>query len=315
VPHDHAHSHDHSHHGHSHAGHDHAPPDHFSWPFAIATILNLALVIGQVWYGLAANSLALLADAGHNFGDVMGLLMAWGAIVIANWRPSNRFTYRMHAASILSAFANGVILLVATGAIAWEAIRRFSEPQPVASTTVIVVAALAVVVNGVSAWLLSRGDKGDINVRGAFLHMLADAGVSVAVIAAALGIRFTGWQWLDPVASLLIAVVILWGTWGLLRESIRLTLNAAPREIDPHDVRQYLASLPQVAGVHDLHIWAMSTKETALSCHLVTPQGHPGDAFLKDIAHTLEHRFEICHSTIQIELKLDDCTIRCDHAA
>ena len=309
MPHD--HSHDHSHHSH---GHDHTP-DHFGGAFAIATALNLALVIGQVWYGLAANSLALLADAGHNFGDVMGLVLAWGAIVIANWRPSNRFTFRMHAASILAAFANGVILLLATGAIAWEAIRRFSEPQPVASTTVMVVAALAVVVNGASAWLLSRGDKNDINVRGAFLHMLADAGVSVAVIVAALGIRLTGWQWLDPAASLLISAVILWGTWGLLRESIRLTLNAAPREIDPHDVRQYLASLPQVAGVHDLHIWAMSTKETALSCHLVTPQGHPGDDFLKQVAHELDRRFEICHATIQIELKPDDCTLRCDHAA
>jgi cobalt-zinc-cadmium efflux system protein len=307
VPHDHAHDHAHHHHDHT--------PDHFGVAFAVATVLNLALVIGQVWYGLAANSLALLADAGHNFGDVLGLILAWGAIVIANWRPSNRFTFRMHAASILSAFANGVILLVATGAIAWEAIRRFSEPQPVASTTMMVVAALAVVVNGVSAWLLSRGDKSDINVRGAFLHMLADAGVSVAVIAAAGGIMLTGWQWLDPVASLLIAAVILWGTWGVLRESIRLTLNAAPREIDPHDVRQYLAGLPQVAGVHDLHIWAMSTKETALSCHLVTPQGHPGDDFLKHVAHELDHRYEICHSTIQIELAPDGCAIRCDHAA
>ncbi|HEX2593265.1 MAG TPA: cation diffusion facilitator family transporter, partial [Rhizomicrobium sp.] len=298
----------------AHHHHDHTP-DHFGVAFAVATVLNLALVIGQVWYGLAANSLALLADAGHNFGDVLGLILAWGAIVIANWRPSNRFTFRMHAASILSAFANGVILLVATGAIAWEAIRRFSEPQPVASTTMMVVAALAVVVNGVSAWLLSRGDKSDINVRGAFLHMLGDAGVSVAVIAAAGGIMLTGWQWLDPVASLLIAAVILWGTWGVLRESIRLTLNAAPREIDPHDVRQYLAGLPQVAGVHDLHIWAMSTKETALSCHLVTPQGHPGDDFLKHVAHELDHRYEICHSTIQIELAPDGCAIRCDHAA
>ena len=313
MPHD--HSHDHSHHSHGGHGHDHAPPDHFSWPFAIATALNLALVIGQVWYGFAANSLALLADAGHNFGDVMGLVMAWGAIVIAGWRPSNRFTFRMHAASILSAFANGLILLVATGAIAWEAILRFREPEPVASTTVIAVAVLAVVVNGVSAWLLNRGDKSDINVRGAFLHMLADAGVSVAVIVAALGIKFTGWQWLDPVASLLISAVILWGTWGLLRESIRLTLNAAPSDINPHDVRQYLSSLPQVESVHDLHIWAMSTKETAMSCHLVTPAGHPGDDFLKEVAHELDHRFEICHATIQIELAPGGCDLRCDQAA
>lgn len=309
MPHDHDHDHSHAHHPHDHT------PDHFGVAFAVATALNLALVIGQVWYGLAANSLALLADAGHNLGDAMGLLMAWGAILVANWKPSNRFTYRMQAASILAAFANGMILLVATGAIAWEAIRRFSEPQPVASTTVMAVAALAVVVNGISAWLLSRGSKGDINVRGAFLHMVADAGVSVAVIAAAGGILLTGWQWLDPVASLLISAVILWGTWGLLRESIRLTLNAAPREIDPHDVRRYLSELSQVANVHDLHIWAMSTKETAMSCHLVTPQGHPGDEFLKSVAHDLEHRFDICHATLQIELDPDACTLRCEQVA
>jgi cobalt-zinc-cadmium efflux system protein len=299
-------SHAHAHHGPGHA------PDHFGLSFGIAAALNLALVIGEVWYGLAANSLALLADAGHNFGDVMGLLMAWGAIVIADWRPSNRFTYRMHAASILSAFANGAILLLATGAIALEAIRRFSDPQPVASTTVIVVAVLAVAANGISAWLLSRGGKSDLNVRGAFLHMVADAGVSVAVIAAALGIMLTGWQWLDPVASLMISAVILWGTWGLLRESILLTLNAAPRDIDPHDVRLYLAGLPHVAGVHDLHIWAMSTKETALSCHLVTPGGHPGDDFLQQVAHELHHRFDIGHATLQIELAIGACSLQCE---
>jgi cobalt-zinc-cadmium efflux system protein len=304
VPH--AHSHVHSHQPHGNA------PEQFGWTFAIATGLNLALVIGQVGYGLAANSLALLADAGHNFGDVLGLALAWGAIAIANWRPSDRFTFRMHAASILAAFANGAILLVATGAIAWEAVRRFSDPPPVASTTVIVVAALAVAVNGLSAWLLSRGSRSDLNIHGAFLHMLADAGVSLAVIVAALGIMLTGWQWLDPAASLLISAVILWGTWGLLRESLRLSLNAAPREVDPRDVRQYLTGLPQVAGVHDLHIWAMSTKETALSCHLVTPQGHPGDAFLQRVADELEHRFKICHCTVQIELEPDACTLQCD---
>ena len=303
-------------HDHSHAHHHHAhTPDHFGGAFAIATALNLALVIGQVWYGLAANSLALLADDGHSVGGVMGLVMAWGAVVIAAWRPSNRYTFCLFVVLFFVVFVFCLVLLVATGAIAWEAVRRFSEPQPVASTTVMVVAALAVVVNGASAWLLSRGDKSDINVRGAFLHMLADAGVSVAVIVAAIGIKFTGWQWLDPVASLLISAVILWGTWGLLRESIRLTLNAAPSDINPHDIRQYLSSLPQVAGVHDLHIWAMSTKETAMSCHLVTPDGHPGDAFLKEVAHELDHRFEICHATIQIELAPGSCNLRCDHAA
>jgi cobalt-zinc-cadmium efflux system protein len=301
-------------HDHSHAHHDHAT-EHFGWTLGVATALNLALVIGQVWYGVTANSLALIADGGHNLGDVMGLVMAWAAIAVADWKPSSRFTFRLQAASILSAFINGMVLLVATGAIAWEAIRRFNEPEPVASTTVMVVAAIAVVINGVSAWMLSRGSQSDINIRGAFLHMAADAGVSLAVILAALGIMLTGWAWLDPVASLIIAAVILWGTWGLLRESVRLTLNAAPREIDPQDVRRYLAGLPQVENVHDLHIWAMSTKETALSCHLVTPQGHPGDDFLNALARELEHRFHIGHATVQIELGTNGCTLRCDRAA
>ncbi len=198
-----------------HGGHDHShshAPTNFGRTFAIATALNIALVAAQVVYGLLTNSLALLADAGHNFGDVMGLIMAWGAFAVADWRPSSRFTYRMRAASILSAFANGLILLVATAAIAWEAMHRFMSPEPVASGTVIVVAGVAVVINGVSAWLLSRGSQSDLNMRGAFLHMLADAGVSVAVIVAATGIMLTGWQWLDPAVSLLISVVILVGT-------------------------------------------------------------------------------------------------------
>ena len=288
-----------------HGGHDHShshAPTNFGRTFAIATALNIALVAAQVVYGLLTNSLALLADAGHNFGDVMGLIMAWGAFAVADWRPSARFTYRMRAASILSAFANGLILLVATAAIAWEAVHRFISPEPVATGTVIVVAACAVVVNGASAWLLSRGSRTDLNMRGAFLHMLADAGVSVAVIIAAAGIMLTGWQWLDPAASLLISVVILIGTWRLLREAVRLSLNAAPSTIDPAEVQRYLRGLPEVSDVHDLHIWAMSTTETALTCHLVTPAGHPGDEFLRRVAHELQHQFGIGHTTMQIEL-------------
>lgn len=277
-------------------------PTHFGRTFAITTALNVALIVAQVVFGLMANSLALLADAGHNFGDVMGLLLAWGAVAVADWRPSERYTYRMHAASILAAFANGLILLVATGAIIWEAVQRFSAPQQVASGTVIALAALGVVVNGFSAFLLSRGSQSDINVRGAFLHMLGDAGVSLAVIVAALGIRFTGWQWLDPAASLLIAAVIFGGTWNLLREAFRLSLNAAPREIDPAAVQRYLEALPEVAALHDLHIWAMSTTENALTCHIVTPAGHPGDAFLHRVADDLHHTFDIAHCTVQIEL-------------
>ena len=232
-----------------------------------------------------------------------GLVMAWAAFAVADWRPSSRFTYRLRAASILSAFFNGMILLVAIGFIVFEAVQRlFANPEPIATTPVIVVAAIAVVINGVSAWLLSRGSKGDLNMRGAFLHMLADTGVSVAVIVAAVGIMFTGWQWLDPAVSLLISVVILIGTWRLLRDSLRLALNAAPRDIDPADVRRYLEDLPEVRGIHDLHIWAMSTTETALTCHLVTPDGHPGDAFLERLSDELQHRFNICHTTVQIEL-------------
>ena len=302
-------AHTHDHHGHS-CGHDHHHglgghshvPANFGRTFAIATALNIALVAAQIIYGLYAHSLALLADAGHNFGDVMGLVMAWVAFAVADWRPSARFTYRMRSASILSAFVNGLILLVATGAIAWEAVHRFYQPEPVATGTVMIVAAAAVVVNGASAWLLSRGSHGDLNMRGAFLHMLADTGVSVAVVVAALGIRLTGLQWLDPAVSLLISVVILIGTWRLLRDSLRLALNAAPANVDPDAVADYLRALPEVSELHDLHIWAMSTTETALTCHLVTPAGHPGDEFLHRVAHELEDKFEIGHTTVQIEL-------------
>jgi cobalt-zinc-cadmium efflux system protein len=299
--------------GHDHQAHSHEPAG-FGRSFAIATALNVALVLAQVGYGFYANSLALLADAGHNFGDVIGLVMAWGVFAVADWRPSSRFTYRMRAASILSALFNGLILLVATGFIVYEAVHRLTAPEPVAAGPVIVVAAIAVVINGASAWLLSRGSQSDLNMRGAFLHMLADAGVSVAVIAAACGIMLSGWQWLDPAVSLLISVVILIGTWRLLRDSLRLTLNAAPRAIDPAAVQRYLAELPEVSDVHDLHIWAMSTTETALTCHLMTPGGHPGDAFLQRVAADLKHRFEICHTTVQIELyDAGHCALRPDH--
>lgn len=307
--HDHHHDHDHAH---SHGHHHHHAPKDFGWTFAVTTALNVALVVAQVIFGLYANSLALLADAGHNFGDVMGLVLAWVAFAIANWRPNARYTYRMHGASILAALANALLLLVAVGAISWEAIQRFSRPEEVASGPVIALAALGVLVNGVSAFLLSRGSQSDLNVRGAFLHMLGDAGVSVAVIVAALGIRYTGWQWLDPAMSLAIAVVILIGTWSLLRESLKLSLNAAPRDVDLAAVERYLTGLPGVAGLHDLHVWAMSTTENALTCHLVVPGGHPGDAFLHKVAHDLHHEFEIGHCTVQIETALEGCALAPD---
>jgi cobalt-zinc-cadmium efflux system protein len=290
------HDHDHAAHGHAHA------PTSFGTAFAIATALNLALVIAQVVYGLAANSLALLADAGHNLGDCLSLVLAWAAHVLARRQPTARFTYGYRSASILSALINAVTLLVATGGIAWEAIRRLGDPGTVEGWTVILVAALGIVVNGVSALLLMSGQKGDLNIRGAVLHLIADAGVSVGVVIAGAVILVTGWSLVDPIASLVIAVVILWGSWGLLRESFRLSMDAVPAGIDPQEVRAFLGGLPGVTSTHDLHIWAMSTTETALTCHLVMPAGHPGDAFLAQTCHELQHRFAIHHATFQIEL-------------
>jgi cobalt-zinc-cadmium efflux system protein len=307
----HVHSHDHDHHDHSHShdhghdhdghGHSHAPTD-FGRAFAIATILNLGLVVVQVVYGLIADSVALLADAGHNFGDAVGLVLAWGAHLLVRVQVSDRFTYGFRSASILSALINAVLLLVATGAIALEAFRRLAEPAPVAGTTVMIVAAAGIVINGFSAWLLMAGNKGDLNVRGAFLHLVADAAVSAAVVVAGGVIILTGWSWVDPLASLMIAVVIVWGTWNLLRESFQLSMNAVPRGIVLGEVRDHLQSLPHVTAVHDLHVWAMSTTENALTAHLVMDNGHPGDRFLEDLGHDLDHRFRIQHATVQIEI-------------
>jgi cobalt-zinc-cadmium efflux system protein len=281
--------------------HAHTPKD-FGGMFAIATALNVGLVAVQVFYGIAAHSVALLADAGHNFGDAFGLVIAWAALVLARFKPTARYTYGFRSASILAALLNGVILLVATGAIAWEAIQRFFEPGDVAGITVMVVAAIGIVINGLSAWLLMAGQKGDLNVRGAFLHMAADAAISLGVVIAGGFIILTGWNWLDPTVSILISAVIVWGTWGLLREAVIHSLDAVPSEIDPKEVTKYLGRLPGVEEIHDLHVWAMGTSETALTCHLVMPKGHPGDEFLQEIYHQLHDKFEIAHATLQIEL-------------
>ena len=289
-------------HDHSHAGgHTHAPAD-FGPAFAIATALNVALVVLQVIYGLSANSIALLADAGHNFGDALGLLLAWGAHALARRTPTERYTYGFRSASILSALVNAILLLIATGAIAWEAVRRLADPGEVGGLTVMAVAAAGIVVNAASAWLLMSGSKSDLNIRGAYLHLAADAGVSVAVVVAGAIIFFSGWTWVDPVASLIVSAVIVWGTWGLLREAAQMSLDAVPAAIEPADVRTYLEGRAGVASIHDLHIWPMSTTENALTCHLVMPGGHPGDAFLAATCHDLNHRFHINHATIQIEV-------------
>jgi cobalt-zinc-cadmium efflux system protein len=253
-------------------------------------------------YGIAAHSVALLADAGHNLGDALGLLIAWDAHVLARLSPTARYTYGFRSASILAALLNGVILLVATGGIAWEAIQRFFEPSAVAGVTVMIVAAVAIALNGLSAWLLMSEQQRDLNIRAAVLHMMSDAAVSLGVVIAGGLILLTGLNWIDPAVSIIISAVIVWGTWGLLREAVDQSLSAVPADIEPEAVANYLRHLPGVIAIHDLHVWAMSTTETALTCHLVMPKGHPGDEFLLDAYHQLHDRFAIAHPTLQIEL-------------
>jgi len=284
---------------HGHGGHD-APTD-FGRAFAIAAALNIALVVAQVVFGVLANSVALIADAGHNLGDVLGLLLAWGAHGMARWQPTQRYTYGFRSASILAALFNGVVLMVATGAIAWEALRRLTGTADVGGVIVMIVAAVGIVVNGLSAWLLMAGRRGDLNVRAAFLHLLGDAAISFGVVVAGAVIYVTGWNQLDPLASLVISVLIVWGTWGLLRESVMMSLDAVPEGIDRSRVEDYLRGLPGVTEVHDLHIWAMSTTETAMTVHLVRPGAGLDDRLLHDISHELDRRFRISHATLQVE--------------
>jgi cobalt-zinc-cadmium efflux system protein len=286
---------------HEHAsGHSHAPAN-FGRAFAIGIALNTGFVVIEAIFGVLADSLALVADAGHNLSDVAGLLLAWGASVLVRRRPTLRRTYGLRRSSILAALANAVFLLIAIGAIAWEALGRFAHPQPVAGGTVIWVALIGVGINTVTALLFMAGRKDDLNIRGAFLHMAADAGVSLGVVLAGLAILLTGWLWLDPVVSLLIVAVIFVGTWGLLRDSVNLALDAVPEGIDTAAVAGYLGDLPGVTEVHDLHIWAMSTTETALTAHLVIPDAHDTDALMARICGEIHDRFGIEHATLQIE--------------
>jgi cobalt-zinc-cadmium efflux system protein len=290
-----------------HQGHDHDPghvhaPANFGMAFAVGIGLNLSFVAVEFVYGVLANSVALIADAGHNLSDVLGLVIAWIASTLTKRAPSSRYTYGLGGSSILAAVFNAVLLLVAVGAIAWEAVLRLFHPEPVASGTVMIVASVGIVVNGVTAWLFASGRKSDLNIRGAFLHMVADAAVSAGVVVAALLILFTGWFWLDPLTSLLIVGVIVWGTWGLLRDSLAMSVDAVPASIDPQAVRSYLSSCAGAAAVHDLHIWPLSTTESALTAHLVFPGGHPGDEFLLKAATELRQRFGIGHTTLQIEI-------------
>ena len=301
-------AHDHSHdNSHGPAGHGHAPDD-FGSAFAIGAALNTAFVIAELIFGYTANSLALISDAVHNLSDVIALLLAWGAAWLAQKQPTERHTYGYRRASILAALFNAGLLLVAVGGIAVEAVNRIYSPAPVAGLTVILVAALGVAVNGFTALLFMRGRHGDLNIRGAYLHMAADAGVSLGVVVAAGIIMLTGWLWLDPAISLVIAAVVFWSGWGLARDSVNLALDGVPRGIDLAKVRDYLAGLDGVAEVHDLHIWAMSTNETALTAHLVRPGGG-GDAFLHRVCAELSQHFEIHHATLQIEVSGDACKL------
>jgi cobalt-zinc-cadmium efflux system protein len=296
---------DHDHHGHAHV---HAPAS-FGMAFAVGIGLNLTFVAVEFTYGVIANSVALIADAGHNLSDVLGLVIAWIASVLTRRAPSSRYTYGLGGSSILAALFNAVLLLVAVGAIAWEAVLRLFHPQPVASGIVMIVAAVGIIVNGMTAALFASGRKGDLNIRGAFLHMIADAAVSAGVVVAGLVILYTGWLWLDPLTSLVIVAVIVWGTWSLLRDSLAMSVS-----IDPQAVRSYLASCAGVAAVHDLHIWPLSTTENALTAHLVFPAGHPGDEFLLTAATELRQRFGIGHTTLQIEISEQTaCHLAPDH--
>ena len=288
--------------GHAH-DHDHHSPDHVHAPasfgraFAIGIALNSAFVLIEGGYGIIANSMALLADAGHNLSDILGLVVALIAAVLANRPPSSRYTFGLKSSTILAALFNAVFLLVAVGAIGWEAILRLFSPEPVAGKAVIIVAAIGILINGITAWLFASGSKGDLNIRGAYLHMASDAAVSAGVVLAGFAILYTGWLWLDPAVSLVIVSVIVWGTWSLLRESLAMSLKAVPQGVDPVAVRALLAQQPGVEAVHDLHIWPMSTADIALTAHLVIPGGHPGgfipDAYRRRTPHPSRHRS--CH--------------------
>lgn len=299
-----------------HHGHDHHHGPETAGrrgnAFAIGVLLNSAFVIVEGGFGLLSGSMALVADAGHNLSDVLSLLIAWGASVLAARPPSERFTYGLKSSSILAALANAALLLVALGAITFEAIHRLLNPSPVAANTVMAVAAVGIVVNTVTALLFMRGRHSDINLRGAFLHMAADAAVSVGVVVSGLLIVLTGRTWIDPVTSLVIVAVIAWGTWGLLKDALKMSLLAVPTQIDEAKVRAFLGGRAGVTTVHDLHIWPLSTTETALTAHLVIPGGRPGDDFLHDLAHDLHHAFGIGHATVQIEQNAVACALECD---
>ena len=295
------HGHDHSGHDHhGHAQHHHQAPASFDRAFAIGITLNIAFVAIEAFYGWKVNSLALLADAGHNLGDVAGLVLAWGGMLAGRVRPGGRYTYGWKRASILAAFANALLLLVAMGSLAWEAVGRLHTPEPTQGFTVMVVAGIGIFVNLGTALLFMRGREHDLNIQGAFIHMAGDALVSAGVVVAGGLSLWFGLAWLDPAASLVIALVIVVGTWRLFRQSLHLMFDGVPEHIELAAVRHALEALPGVARVHDLHVWATGTTEVVLTAHLVMPQGHADDAFLEAATLMLRERFKIGHVTLQV---------------
>ena len=306
-----AHTDSHEHHAHAHAhahGHSHVlTPDGINKRMGIAVVLNLVFVGIESSFGFLSNSVALIADAGHNLGDVLGLICAWAAIVLTRRPPAGKFTYGLGRSSVLAALTNAVLLLVACGAIAWEAIMRLASPPVVAGATVMGVAGVGIVLNGISAWLLHGGSHGDLNRRSAFLHMLGDAAISAGVLVSGGLIVYTGWNWLDPVVSIAIVAIILATTWSLLRDSINLSLDAVPEGGNSTAVMSFLSGQRGVTDVHDLHIWALSTTSVALTAHLVVPDREAEDALLGLLTPHLKRQFRIDHATLQIERD------RCDH--
>jgi cobalt-zinc-cadmium efflux system protein len=304
------HAHDHAH------GHDQAVPASapLQRAFVIGIVLNGAFVVVEAAAGVITGSLALLADAGHNLSDVLGLVLAWGAVRLGRRAPTRRRTFGWRRSTIMAALLNAVLLLVAVGGIAWEAVRRAQDPVPVPGVAIMVVAGIGFLINGATAALFLSSRRHDLNARGAYLHMAADAAVSLGVVASGAAILATGWNWLDPATSLVIAVVILTGTWGLLREAVDLSLDAVPPGIDPEAVRAHLAALPGVVAVHDLHIWALSTTETALTAHLVKPDPRDDDPLVARATTDLRERFGIGHATLQWERADGDCPgVPCAH--
>ncbi|MCZ8326411.1 MAG: cation diffusion facilitator family transporter [Sphingomonadaceae bacterium] len=308
---DHDHDHGNGHHAYGfHHHHDRTPPPPGQGrAFAIAIALNAAFVVAEVVAGLWSGSLALLADAGHNLSDVLALLLAWGASVLAARPASAAYTWGFKSSSILAALANAALLWVALGAILLETVHRFFNPAPVQGSVMMAVAAIGIAINTISAAMFARGRKHDLNLRAAFIHLMADAAVSAGVVVAGAAILLTGIVWIDPLTSLAITLVIGWGSWRLLKDALRMGLLAVPPGIDSVAVREWLAARPGVTRIHDLHIWPMSTTETALTAHLEMPAGHPGDAFLHQLAEDLASRFGIDHATVQVEAGTAPCPL------